>query len=158
MKTKLKSPKKRSYIYEAPVAFVVVFYALIAAWSGVSVYLIGTKALVANWPLGQLAMVGFVIAYTWYWCLGISYRIEVSEDGGIELRSFRRVLRLDPGDVTVVEGPRLSFIPTVFVRFRLAREKAYLFCVITSGDLTEVLRLMHRNNRDLSFKGLAGAF
>jgi hypothetical protein len=156
MKNKLKAPKK-FYVYEAPAAFVIVFYGIIAAWSGVSVYLIGTKALSANWPVGQLAMVGFIIAYTWYWCLGISYRIEVSEEGGIELKSLRRVLRLEPGDVTVVEGPRLSFIPTVFVRFRLAREKAYLFCVISSSDLSEVLRSMHRNNRDLAFKGLAGA-
>ncbi len=156
MKNKLKAPKKL-YIYEAPVAFVVVFYGLIAAWSGVSVYLIGTKALSANWPVGQLLMVGFIIAYTWYWCLGISYRIEVSETGGIKLKSLRRVLRLEPDDITVVEGPRLSFIPTVFVRFRLAREKAYLFCVISSGELSEVLRSMHRNNRDLAFKGLAGA-
>ena len=156
MRNKLKKPRK-SYVYEAPAVFVIVFYSMIAAWSVVSVYLIGTKALSANWPVGQLAMVGFIIAYTWYWCLGISYRIEVGENGDIELKSFRRVLRLAPGDVTVVEGPRLSFIPTVFVRFRLAREKAYLFCVISNGDLSEVLRSMHRNNRDLSFKGLAGA-
>jgi hypothetical protein len=156
MKNKLKKSSK-SYIYEAPAVFVIVFYVMIAAWSGVSVYLIGTKALSANWPVGQLAMVGFIIAYTWYWCLGISYRIEVSEKGRIELKSFRRVLRLEPDDVTVVEGPRLSFIPTVFVRFRLAREKAYLFCVISSVELSEVLRSMHRNNQDLSFKGLAGA-
>jgi hypothetical protein len=156
MKAKLKAPKK-SYVYEAPPAFVLVFYGLLAIWSVVSVYLIGTKALVANWPVGQLAMVGFVIAYTWYWCLGISYRIEVDERGSIELKSFRRVLRLNPADVTVVEGPRLSFIPTVFVRFRLSREKAYLFCVISSGEFSQVLRSMYRNNRDLSFKGLAGA-
>jgi hypothetical protein len=156
MKHKLKAPGK-SCVYEAPSAFVIVFYGMIAAWSGISVYLIGSKALSANWPTGQLAMVGFIIAYTWYWCLGISYRIEVSENGGIELKSLRRVLRLEPGDVTVVEGPRLSFIPTVFVRFRLAREKAYLFCVISNRELSEVLRSMHRNNRDLSFKGLAGA-
>ena len=153
MKDRLKPPKK-SYVYEAPLMYVGVFYFLLLAWTAICVYLIGAKALNADWPIGQLAMIGFVIAYTWYWCLAISYRIAVNEQGKIELRSFRRVLRLEPTDITIVEGPRLSFIPTVFLRFRLAREKAYLFSVISSSDLTKILNVMRRNNSNLTFKGL----
>lgn len=155
MKKKLKASGNVS-VYEAPPFFVMGFYGLLIAWSVVSVYLIGTKALVARWPAGQLAMVGFVIAYTWYWCLGISYRIVVNNSGKIELKSFRRVLNLDPSDVIAVESPKLSLIPTVFFRFRLARERAYMFGVSNSPDLSRVFRVMHKNNHALLFKGLAG--
>lgn len=155
MKKGLKAPDK-SFIYEAPWMFVKVFYGLLIAWTVVSVYLIGTKNIVAGWPAGQLAMVGFVIAYTWYWCLGISYRIVIGESGNIELKSFRRVLKLDPAEIIAVESPKISIIPTVFVRFRLSRERAYMFCVISSGDLSRVFKAMHRNNKELVFKGFAG--
>lgn len=155
MKNRLKPPDK-SCVYEAPQAFVMVFYGLLVAWSVVSIYLIGTKAIIARWPVGQLAMIGFVIAYTWYWCLGISYRISVSESGNIELKSFRRVLELDPSEVLAVESPKVSLIPTVFIRFRLPRERAYIFSMISSADLSRVFRMMHKNNRELLFKGFAG--
>lgn len=157
MRNKLKAPAK-TCTYEAPPAFVIVFYGLLVAWSVVSVYLIGTKALVAEWPVGQLAMVGFVIAYTWYWCLGISYRVVVNDAGKIELRSFRRVLNLEPSDVIAVESPKISIVPTVFIRFRLSRERAYMFCVISSADLSKVFQVMHKNNSELLFKGFAGVF
>lgn len=157
MKKKLKAPEK-ACIYQAPALFVKVFYGLLIAWTVVSVYLIGTKAMVAEWPVGQLAMVGFVIAYTWYWCLGISYRVVVSDAGKIELRSFRRVLNLEPSEIIAVESPKISIVPTVFIRFRLSRERAYMFCVISSADLSKVFQVMHRNNSELVFKGFAGVF
>ena len=156
MKDRSRTPDRTACVYEAPAGFVFVFYGLLIAWSVVSIYLIGSKALIAGWPAGQLAMVGFVIAYTWYWCLGIFYRVVVNEKGDIQLKSFRRVLNLEPSDVIAVESPKLSLIPTVFVRFRLSRERAYLFGLTSSLDLSRVFKVMHRNNRALLFKGLAG--
>ena len=149
-------PKKKC-VYEAPTAFVLGFYGLIVVWSCVSTYLIVTKAIAGSWPVVQLFMIGFVVAYTWYWCLGISYRITVTESGGIELRSFRKVLRLEASEVRAVEAPKLSVIPTVFIRFRLAvRVRAYMFCVISNSDFSNVLQTMRMNNNGLVFKGLVG--
>ena len=151
---KRHKPRKKQYEYEAPGFYVWGFYAVLAVWTVVSVYLLATKAANARWAVGQLCMIGFVLAYTWYWSLAISYRVTVSDEGDIEFKSFRRVLRLRPENINLIEGPRFSLIPTVFLRFRLAREKAYLFCVITDEELGAVLRAMMRNNRDMKVKGV----
>ncbi len=143
-------------VYLAPQSFVFTFYGLLIAWTLISLSLIGFKAISAQWPVGQLVMIGFVISYTWYWCLGIAYRIVVSDTGDIELKSLRGIQHLKPTDVYAVESPRIYFIPTVFVRFRLARGRAYMFSLINSVDLSEVFRAMHENNKDLHFKGYAG--
>lgn len=145
-----------SSVYLAPQSFVRTFYGLLIAWTVISVSLIGVKAISAPWPVGQLVMIGFVISYTWYWCLGIAYRIVISGTGDIELKSLRGIQHLKPSDVYAVESPRMYLIPTVFVRFRLARGRAYMFSKINSVDLSKVFRVMHENNKDLHFKGYAG--
>ncbi len=54
----------------------------------------------------------------------------------------------------MVEGPRFAFLPYGFIRFRLEREKAYLFCCITDEELQRILKTMKTNNSDIKFKGL----
>jgi hypothetical protein len=105
-------------------------------------------------PLAELAMIAFVLAYTWYFSLGISYEVRLGDQGDVEMRSFRRVLKIPLEDLSVVEGPRFAVLPYGFLRFRLAREKAYVFCHITSDDLRRLLSTMKRVNKKLEMKGI----
>ena len=148
-----KFPKK-DYLYQAPVIFVGLFYLLLLLWTAVCVVMIGSKTLSAGWPLFQLLMIAFVLGYTWFFSLGISYRIYINEKGMTELTSFRRVLSVKADAISLVEGPRLAFMPYSFIRFRLEREKAYLFCRITDGELQRVLKKMRLTNREMKFKGV----
>jgi hypothetical protein len=132
-----RKPKKSSS-YQASFLYVVIFYGMLLAWVAVSVLLLGSKAQKAGWAVTQLLMIAFVLGYTWYFSLGISYKIRVEEGGEIELTSFRRVLRIKARDIDLIEGPRFG-LPIGFIRFRLAREKAYLFCVVSSNPLKKVL-------------------
>ena len=96
--TKRKLPA-RDYQYRAPIVFVGLFYVLLLVWTVVCVVLIGSKTLSAGWPLFQLFMIAFVLGYTWFFSLGISYRIAINEKGAIELTSFRRVLSVNADPV-----------------------------------------------------------
>jgi hypothetical protein len=148
-----KFPKK-DYLYQAPTLFVGLFYLLLLLWTAVCVVMIGSKTLSAGWPLFQLLMIAFVLGYTWFFSLGISYRIYINEKGTIEFTSFRRVLSVKADAISLVEGPRLALIPYSFIRFRLEREKAYLFCRITDDELQQVLKKMRSANREMKFKGV----
>ncbi|MFH1488883.1 MAG: hypothetical protein ABII06_08265 [Pseudomonadota bacterium] len=140
--------------YQAPLFYVGLFYALLLAWTVASVLLLGSKTLEKGWPLGQLVMIAFVLAYTWYFSLGISYRMRLDGKGHILLTSFRRVLKIHLRDISLVQGPRFAVIPYGFIRFRLEREKAYLFSLITDGALQNILTAMRNSNRNVKFKGL----
>lgn len=131
-----------------------VFYAFLVAWTVVSLVFLWPKALKGAVPLAQLAMIAFVLAYTWYFSLGISYEVRVGDGGDVEMKSFRRVLKIPLEDLTVVEGPRFAVLPYGFLRFRLTREKAYVFCHITSEDLRRLLTTMKSINRKLEMKGV----
>ena len=145
---------KRDFHYQAPLAFVGLFYAALVGWTVLCVWLIGSKTLSVGWPLGQLLMIGFVLAYTWYFSLGIAYKISIETGGSIKLTSFRRVLSLRARDISLVEGPRLAIIPYCFIRFRLKREKAYLFACITDDGIQRILKIMQKSSPEMKLKGL----
>ena len=152
---KIKEPEiNKELTYAPPVLYPCFFYILLAAWTVVSVFLLGSKALQTGWPIGQLLMIAFVLAYTWYFSLGISYQISVDSGGNIELKSFRRIIRTNARDISMAEGPRFTVVPFGFIRFRLEREKAYLFILITEASLQKVIALIRRNNPDMKLKGL----
>jgi hypothetical protein len=67
------------------------------------------------------------------------------------LTSFRRILRVDSRKMELIEGPHL---PIGFIRFRLEREKAYLFCVVKDKTLQQILSRIREVNPDIKFKGL----
>jgi hypothetical protein len=140
-------------IYRGPFVFVAGFYSLLALWTLISVYLLGTKHLEGGWPLGQLFIIGFVLAYTWYFSLGISYRIE-QEGSEFRLVSYRRKLALSARDISVVEGPRFG-LPIGFTRFRLEREKAYLFCFVHDPAFRKILMSLRSANPETRFKFIA---
>ena len=104
--------------------------------------------------MGQILMIAFVLVYTWYFSLGIAYKIELSENGDTRFKSWRRDVTVNARNIPVVEGPRLAILPYGFIRFRLEREKAYLFCLITNKDLQRILEAMRQINTGIKLKGL----
>jgi len=148
-----KSPDTtKTYIYQAPTIYMTAFYVLLVAWTIICILLIGFKVTQSEWGnLFQLFMFAFIIAMTWYFSMGISYRVSVEEDGTVQLTSFRRILRIHSQKMELIEGPHL---PIGFIRFRLEREKAYLFCVVKNRKLQKILLAIRKANPDIKFKNL----
>jgi energy-coupling factor transporter transmembrane protein EcfT len=139
--------------YQAPMIYLGIFYAMLVAWTIICIYFIGFK--VTRSELGnlfQLFMFAFIIAMTWYFSMGISYRINIEEDGTVQLTSFRRILRVHSRKMELIEGPHL---PIGFIRFRLEREKAYLFCLVRDEELQKSLLAIWKANPDIKFKNLS---
>jgi hypothetical protein len=145
----MKTPQ-RTYAYEAPSLYLILFYSILSAWTLAAIFYLGSKLEhFATADLPHWLIMAFIVGITWYFSLGISYKIEAEEDGSVRLTSYRRVLQIRAADISVVQGP---FLPIGFVRFRLQREKAYLFCVATNHALHEVLSLLSSKNPDIKFK------
>jgi hypothetical protein len=141
-----------AYEYQAPVVYVGIFYVALVAWTIICILFIGFKVTQSEWGnLFQLFMIAFIIAMTWYFSMGISYRVNVEEDGTVQLTSFRRILRIHSKKMELIEGTHL---PIGFIRFRLEREKAYLFCVIKNKKLQKILLAIRKANPDIKFKNL----
>jgi hypothetical protein len=145
------SDPKKSRDYQAPALYTGIFYILLVAWTVFCVILIGSRATQAGWPVGQLLIIGFVLAYTWYFSLGISYKISLGDDGLVFLTSFRKILKMSAGEIETMEGPHF---PIGFIRFRLKREKAYLFSLINDKNLKRILSRIRSLNPDIKLKGL----
>jgi hypothetical protein len=144
-----KSPDStKTYTYRAPTIYVALFYLTLLAWTVICVSIMGAKGWV-NWL--QLFMVAFIFVMTWYFSLGISYKVEIREDGKLELTSFRRLIDTHSTKIAMVEGPHL---PLGFIRFRLEREKAYLFGIPQNRDLQGVLAVIRKTNPDIRFKNI----
>jgi hypothetical protein len=138
--------------YQAPMIYMGIFYAMLVAWTIICILLIGFKVTQSEWTnLFQLFMIAFIIAMTWYFSMGIFYRVNVEEDGTVQLTSFRRILRINSRKMELIEGPHL---PIGFIRFRLEREKAYLFCVVKNSELQKTLLAIRKANPDVKFKNL----
>ena len=142
----------KSYIYQAPILYVAIFYVLLAAWAIVCVIFLGVSF--NKWGLAnffQLFMFAFVLFYTCYFSAAISYKIEVWDEGHIRLTSFRRIIKTHAEKIPLIEGPHLQ---VGFIKFRLEREKAYLFCLTHNAFLKTVLVAIKRANSDITFKRL----
>jgi hypothetical protein len=147
-----KSDTTKTYIYQTSTIYITAFYVLLVAWTVICIFLIGFKLTQSEWGnLLQLFMIAFIIAMTWYFSMGISYRVNMEEDGTLRLTSLRRILRIDLRKMELIEGPHL---PIGFIRFRLEREKAYLFCVVKNKKLQEILLAIRKANPDIKFKNL----
>ena len=144
-----KSPDwTETYTYRAPTIYVALFYLILVAWTVLSVLYMGTKGWV-SWF--QLFMVAFIFVMTWYFSMGISYKAEINDDGKLRLFSFRRQINTHSTKIVMVEGPHL---PLGFIRFRLEREKAYLFGVPKNKDLQQILSIIVKTNPDIRLKNL----
>ncbi len=96
-------------------------------------------------------MIAFIIFYTCYFALAISYKIEVWNDGRIRLTSFRKTFHAHAEDIPYIEGPHF---PLGFIRFRLEREKGYLFSITNDDALKKVLSVIKAVAPDITFKNL----
>ena len=115
----------KSHVYQAPVLYLAIFYVLLAAWA--------------------------IVCYTCYFSVAISYKIEVWDDGDIRLTSFRKTIDTHAEEIPIVEGPHF---PVGFTRFRLEREKAYLFCLTNNEVFKKILSVIRNANPDIKFKNL----
>jgi hypothetical protein len=138
------------HVYQAPTQLVIGFYVILLVWSVISISLIeaifAEKGMSAAFPL---FMIAFILIYMWYFSLGISYRVELKDNGVIQLKSLRRTIRPIAGGISVIEFPRMGL---GFIRFRLKREKAYLFGLTHNASLNAVLAAIKKANPDITFK------
>jgi hypothetical protein len=138
--------------YQAPRIYVVIFYGALILWTLTSILLIGLKLARSEWgDVFQLFTLAFIMAITWYFSVGIYYRIHVEEDGTIQLTSFRRILRTHSRNMVLIEGPHL---PIGFVRFRWEGERAYLFCVANNAALQNILLAIWKAHPEVKVKNL----
>src|SRR4030042_5306677 len=100
--TKNSLDSTKTFVYQAPTVYVGLFYLVLLAWTVISVFIMGAKGWI-NWF--QLFMVAFIFVMTWYFSLGISYKVEIKEDGKLELFSFRRLISTHSTKIAIVEGP-----------------------------------------------------
>ena len=142
-----KKASSERYVYQAPALFVGIFYLLLFAWVLFCFLFFEStfSRLGFSLPYG-LIMIAFIVFMMCYFSLGISYKIEVGNDGQIRLTSYRRIINTNAEDIQMIEGPHL---PLGFIKFRLEREKAYLFSVVTDEGLRNILSSLKRTNRDM---------
>jgi len=155
---------KEAFFYHSPTIFMGIFYLALLVWTGICLLLMGSIEFSSGefssgefsfgWPLARMVMIGFVMVYTWYFSLAISYKIGITEGGEIELTSFRRVVRVNAEVIGMVEGPKWAIMPYGFVRFRLEREKGYIFCCITDADFEQYMQIMRAANPEMVIKGI----
>jgi hypothetical protein len=145
---------QKNYVYQAPVLFVGIFFGVIIVWTVICLLLIGSLGVSWGWPLARSLMITFVMVYTWYFSLAISYKVSITADGDIELTSFRRVIRVHAEEIGMMEGPKWALIAYGFIRFRLEREKAYLFSCTSDEEIQKIMKIMREVNEDTVFKGL----
>jgi hypothetical protein len=90
-------------------------------------------------------MVGFVYAYTWFWSLGIFYRISLDRQGLVILKSLRRELTVPAKQIATIEVSRFPR-GFGFVRLKVPRETGYLFCLKLTGELEALLKGIRKAN------------
>jgi energy-coupling factor transporter transmembrane protein EcfT len=136
--------------YEAPTALVAAFYLFLIAWTCVAVLFLVARA--ARSELGdilQFMMIVGVLCFTWYFSLGVFYRIKLEADGSILLSGVRRTHTLLPREIEAIEGP---FLPLGFIRFKSGRERFYLLCSVRNANLHAILKRIGEINPGIHFK------
>ncbi|MEW6672689.1 MAG: hypothetical protein AB1427_13375 [Thermodesulfobacteriota bacterium] len=139
--------KEKEVIYQAPALFIKVFFGMLAVWTVATAPL-----LIRRFQQGVFRedwlywfMIGFFYVFTWFWSLGLFYRIALDADGRIRMKSLRRTLELTAQQVHAIEGSRFSG-GFGFIRFKLSRESAYLFCHRRGEEIDDILREIRRIN------------
>ncbi len=133
--------------FRAPMAYVVLFYVALLAWTLGSLPIVYDKFLTIGFRSVWIyaSMVAFVYAYTWFWSLGIFYGIALDGEGRVVLRSLRRSLEVTAKQIRAIEGSRFPG-GFGFIRFKLPRESGYLFCHLLTGKLAAILRTIRKHN------------
>ncbi len=134
-------------IFQAPAAYVAAFYGLLLLWTVGTVPVIWQRfaqgVFRGDWLYG--VMIGFFYVFTWFWSLGLVFRISLDAEGQIELKSLRRTLVITAKEVRTIEGSKFPG-GVGFIRIKLPKESAYLFCYRRDGNLEELVREIGRLN------------
>jgi hypothetical protein len=138
---------EKSTVYQAPAPFMTLFYGILLVWTAGTAPLIWQKfqrgGFQGDWLFG--AMIGFFYLYSWYWALGLFYRIALDGEGMVRMKSFRRTLEIETKEVRAIEGSRLPG-GFGFIRLKLPRESVYLFCHRMDVELEGILREIRKAN------------
>ncbi|MCL5808506.1 MAG: hypothetical protein M1418_08190 [Deltaproteobacteria bacterium] len=139
--------QEKNRVYQAPGLYVALFYGLLVLWT------VGTAPFIwrrfeqgvfrGDWLYG--VMIGFFYLFTWFWSLGLVSRISLDAEGRIELKSLRRTLVITAKEIRSIEGSKFAG-GFGFVRMKIRRESAYLFCHRRDGNLEEIIREIRRLN------------
>ena len=129
-----------SHVFQAPMAYVVLVSLLLLVWTLGTLPLIYLKfrqgGFQGDWVYA--AMIGFFYFYTWFWSLGLFYRIALDGEGRVFLRSLRRNLEVTAKQIHTIEGSRFPG-RFGFMKMKFPRESGYLFCIGKSRELEEIL-------------------
>jgi branched-chain amino acid transport system substrate-binding protein len=91
----------RGLAYRTPAALTQGFYALLGVWTLACLALFAIRGAVLDWSnYGQWAMIGFVMAYTWYWSLGVFHTLRLDDQGRLPVAE--RIARRLAGQKEVV--------------------------------------------------------
>lgn len=133
--------------FQVPVLFVVLFYGLLLAWTVGTLPLVYLKfkegGFLGDWLYA--VMIGFFYLYTWFWSLGLFYRISLDGEGRVVLRSLRRSLEVTAKQIRAIEGSRFPG-RFGFIRLKLPRESGYLFCHGRNKELEAILLGIRKMN------------
>ncbi|MBC8246988.1 MAG: hypothetical protein H8E81_05330 [Deltaproteobacteria bacterium] len=143
---------EKNHTYQVSGLFLGIFYLLLFAWVLICLFFLFTIIRGFESPAWyRVFIVAFILFYMCYFSLALSYKLEVWDEGDIRLTSFRRTVQTHAQDIPLVEGP---YLPIGFIRFRLEREKAYLFCQTSSTSLKNALSVIKKANPDIQYNRL----
>ena len=139
--------QKTTQEFKVRTGYVAVFYLLLLAWTVGSLPLVYQKfqTITSRSLLIYAVIVAFVYVYTWFWSLGIFYRISLNNEGKMTMKSIRRELQISAKQISRVEGSRFphSF---GFVKMKLPKESGYIFCLRKTDEFEELLQEIKRLN------------
>ena len=134
-------------VFQASAPFMALFYGLLLVWTVGTLPVIYLKfqqvGFQSHWVYA--AMIGFFYLYTWFWSLGIFYRIALDSEGRVVLRSLRRNLEIPAKQIRSIEGSRFPGW-FGFMKMKLPRESGYLFCHGKNRELEEILLGIRKMN------------
>ena len=144
----------KSVSYTAPAIFMATFYILLLLWTVVCSAFLYLKFDGISWPIGQWLVILGLILITWFFSSGIYYKISIDSEGNLELKSFRKAIRVSAEHIQVAEGPPFGVSAIGFLRLKLPKEKAFIFCLFRNEVFREVISLMKKTNPYIHFKWL----
>ncbi len=145
--------EENATVYQAPMLYVAIFYAVLAVWTVIFVPLMVIKFMDEQISTPLFMITAGIFSFSWYWSLGIFYKAISHADGTMRLVGLRRSLQLNFEDIFMVEGPPVP-IYFRFIRFALRNEKAYMF-FCKKKSLSVILRAIQASNPDTRFKRIS---
>jgi hypothetical protein len=110
-------------VFQAPALFLAFFYALLAVWTVSTLPIIYLKFRQVGLESHSVyaAIIGFFYLYTWFWALGLFYRIALDAEGRVVLKSLRRTVEVAAKQISGLEGSRFPG-RFGFIKVKIPRE------------------------------------